>query len=180
MKHKILLNLLALSTLTGSMLTMLLTAKLTNATTAIAPIQASCSAWIEPGAEPGMAVESEITLSELNSATPIAMRIDASTEAANPEAVNNESPMMDFTAAESDAAVALFGCDCPPCINALRQLQSQSLSQVLLSSSQSSSQPRDQVAVSNSQGHCWTTLQQRVSPEEAQSILQQLDAEEPN
>ena len=26
--------------------------------------------------------------------------------------------------AESDAAVALYGCDCPVCINALRRLQS--------------------------------------------------------
>jgi hypothetical protein len=30
--------------------------------------------------------------------------------------------MMDFTEEESDAAVALFGCDCPVCMNSLRQL----------------------------------------------------------
>ncbi len=32
--------------------------------------------------------------------------------------------MYEFTEAESEAAVALYGCDCPVCINVLRQLQS--------------------------------------------------------
>ena len=31
--------------------------------------------------------------------------------------------MLDFTEEESDAAVALFGCDCLLCINSLRQLR---------------------------------------------------------
>ncbi len=31
--------------------------------------------------------------------------------------------MLDFTEEESDAAVALFGCDCPLCLNSLRQLR---------------------------------------------------------
>ncbi|MBE9183225.1 hypothetical protein IQ270_00415 [Microcoleus sp. LEGE 07076] len=37
----------------------------------------------------------------------------------------NEEPvaMLDFTEEESDAAVALFGCDCQLCINSLRQLR---------------------------------------------------------
>ena len=98
----------------------------------------------------------------------------------------SEDPVMDFSAAESDAAVALFGCDCPPCINALRQLQNKSPSQVLLSSSQillSSSQvlpSNSQVLPSNSQSHCWTALQQRSSPKEVQDILQNLETEEAN
>jgi hypothetical protein len=37
-----------------------------------------------------------------------------------------ESPdRLEFTDKESDAAIALFGCDCPACINALRGLQLQ-------------------------------------------------------
>lgn len=32
--------------------------------------------------------------------------------------------MLDFTDEESDASIALFGCDCLVCINALRQLRS--------------------------------------------------------
>ncbi|MEG3847797.1 hypothetical protein QT971_12275 [Microcoleus sp. herbarium19] len=31
--------------------------------------------------------------------------------------------MLDFTEEESDAAAALFGCDCQACINSLRQLR---------------------------------------------------------
>jgi hypothetical protein len=31
--------------------------------------------------------------------------------------------MLDFSEEESDAAVAKFGCDCPACINSLRQLR---------------------------------------------------------
>jgi hypothetical protein len=38
----------------------------------------------------------------------------------NPDA---EYPMLAFSNAESDAAVALFGCDCPACMNSLRQLR---------------------------------------------------------
>jgi hypothetical protein len=30
---------------------------------------------------------------------------------------------LDFTEAESDAAIQLFGCDCPLCMNSLRQLR---------------------------------------------------------
>jgi hypothetical protein len=31
--------------------------------------------------------------------------------------------MLDFSEEESDAAVALYGCDCPLCLNSLRQLR---------------------------------------------------------
>jgi hypothetical protein len=31
--------------------------------------------------------------------------------------------MLDFSEEESDAAAALFGCDCQACINSLRQLR---------------------------------------------------------
>ena len=41
-----------------------------------------------------------------------------------PQGSDEDYPMYEFTEAESDAAAALYGCDCPVCINALRQLQS--------------------------------------------------------
>ncbi|MBD0343272.1 MAG: hypothetical protein ICV63_00240 [Coleofasciculus sp. Co-bin14] len=38
----------------------------------------------------------------------------------------SSDPMtLEFTEEESDAAVAQFGCDCPACLNALRQLRGQ-------------------------------------------------------
>lgn len=37
----------------------------------------------------------------------------------------SEYPMYPMTIEESNAAIALFGCDCPACVNALRQLRGQ-------------------------------------------------------
>jgi hypothetical protein len=66
---------------------------------------------------------------------------------------------LDFTAAESDAAVTLFGCDCLSCINALRRL-------------------RSQPSLSNAKGHCWSSLQQPGSSQKIQEVLRNLDAQE--
>ena len=41
-----------------------------------------------------------------------------------PQGSDEDYPMFELTEAESDAAVALYGCDCPMCINALRKLRS--------------------------------------------------------
>ncbi|MDM9580338.1 hypothetical protein [Nostoc sp. GT001] len=34
-----------------------------------------------------------------------------------------EFPELEFTHEESETSIALFGCDCPPCLNALRQMR---------------------------------------------------------
>ena len=34
----------------------------------------------------------------------------------------NQPDELEFTEAESDEAIKLFGCDCPVCLNAVRQL----------------------------------------------------------
>jgi hypothetical protein len=66
---------------------------------------------------------------------------------------------MDFSEAESDAAVTLFGCDCPACMNVFKQLRRQSLA------------PKGE-------GHCMTNLARRSSPEKVKEVLKTLDAEE--
>lgn len=66
---------------------------------------------------------------------------------------------MDFSAAESDAAVDLFGCDCAACMNVFRQIRRQSL-------------------MPKGEGHCMTNLARRSSPEKVQKVLKALDAEE--
>ena len=154
MNYRILLNLVTIPTLASSMLMMVLMPGLAHAaeTRTPASVQTSCSVPVDSGM-----VFSETRLAFQN----------AETNAASSTENLSEEPVMDFSAAESDAAVALFGCDCPPCINALRQLQNKSSSQVLLSSSQ--------ILPSNSQGHCWTALQQNTSPIEVQDILQDLE-----
>lgn len=72
---------------------------------------------------------------------------------------SGETAMLDFSEAESDTAAVLFGCDCPNCINALRQLRNQSL-------------------LNNGKGHCWTSLQRRVSPQRMQEVLRNLEMRE--
>jgi len=42
-------------------------------------------------------------------------------------AVLGETPMLNFTEEESNAATQRFGCDCAGCINAVRQLQGKPL-----------------------------------------------------
>jgi hypothetical protein len=38
-------------------------------------------------------------------------------------AVQKELPELQFTDEESETSIKLFGCDCPPCLNALRQMR---------------------------------------------------------
>ncbi len=42
-------------------------------------------------------------------------------QTAEPAQQSDETPMLELTDEESDAAVRLFGCDCLVCINAVRQ-----------------------------------------------------------
>jgi hypothetical protein len=44
------------------------------------------------------------------------------TEQAEVEFSNDQVPMLEFSDQESEMAVTLFGCDCPACINSLRQM----------------------------------------------------------
>ena len=78
---------------------------------------------------------------------------------ASAEGISGDDSILNFSAAESDAAAVLFGCDCAACISALRQLRSQSL-------------------LNNVNGHCWSTMQERVSPQTVQEVLQDLEAKE--
>ena len=58
------------------------------------------------------------------------VRLPVKTPAANSQPkiswqrpADEQVAMLDFSEEESDAAVAMFGCDCPVCINSLRQLR---------------------------------------------------------
>ena len=58
------------------------------------------------------------------------VRLPVKTAAANSQPkiswqrpADEQVAMLDFSEEESDAAVAMFGCDCPACINSLRQLR---------------------------------------------------------
>jgi len=76
----------------------------------------------------------------------------------NPDA---EYPMLAFSEAESDAAVALFGCDCPACMNSLRQLRN-----------------LDPVTT-DGRDACWTVVQRQFRRDPAE-VIEALSAAENN
>lgn len=147
MNHRILLSLFTIPTLAGSLLAMSLMAGPAFAVKPIASSsnQASCDLPIDSSSKSFNIKSIRHTGHQ---------RLIASATS-----IPAEDSILDFSAAESDAAATLFGCDCPSCINALRQLQNRSL-------------------LNQGQGHCWTALQQRVSSSEMQQVLQTLEAEE--
>ncbi len=70
-----------------------------------------------------------------------------------------EESWLDFSAAESDAAVLLFSCDCFSCINALRQL-------------------RNQLQLAS--GHCLAALSTNYSQQMVEQVLEAVEAAEAN
>jgi hypothetical protein len=143
MNHKILLSLLAIPAVAGSMLTTLLSATIAHASEAINPLaQASC-----------------------DSPTPSNLRSSESDRnrrtflIASSAGIVGEDSVAEFSEAESDAAVTLFGCDCPACLRSLKQLQRQTLTQKV---------------VGTTKGHCWSSLQKRASPQVVQEVLKNL------
>jgi hypothetical protein len=145
MNPRILLRLVAVLPLASSVLAMSLLPGLASAKVP-ASAQASCDAPTQKQLKSSASLHQE-NVKLMKSSVGVSINVPPAEDVAP----------VDFTAAESDAVVTLFGCDCPSCIGALRQLQAQSLS--------------------SSSGHCWTTMQRRVSPEEVRSVLQSLESE---
>lgn len=147
MNRKILLSLLAIPAVVGSMLASLCVAAIANAAelSSGATSTQSCDAPFP----------SNLRTSGLNASH--------GTLIASSDGIAGNDLATDFSEAESDAAVQLFGCDCPACIRSLRQLHNQSLSQ--------------QVLGNGSQGHCLAYLQKRVSPQVVKDVLRTLDVE---
>ncbi|MEB3309469.1 MAG: hypothetical protein VKJ02_04500 [Snowella sp.] len=140
MNYKILFNLIAVPTVLGSMLAMMFMVNKVSAS-AVAPATtvASCDTPSTPQVQSSLrhGNSSEILL-----------------------ASGADSSLLDFSIAESDAAVTLFGCDCPSCIQALRQLKAQPSSRL-------------------GQGHCWSAIQGNFSTQVLQEVLNTLDATTP-
>ncbi|MEG4804963.1 hypothetical protein QUB63_30295 [Microcoleus sp. ARI1-B5] len=82
------------------------------------------------GETPGRSADSPRCVRSPHTQRLTCVRLPAKTAASNSkQSIGWQPPdgqpvaMMDFTEEESDAAVALFGCDCPVCMNSLRQLR---------------------------------------------------------
>jgi hypothetical protein len=135
MNYRFLLNLATFSVFASSILTMTLMVNQASAAET-SPISASCDS------------------TPTNLQATINHRSNQGTLIAS-----SDVTALDFSNAESDAAAALFNCDCPACINALRQLRSQPLT-------------------NQSQGHCWANLQEQISTQQLKEVLQTLEKEE--
>jgi hypothetical protein len=148
MNYKILLRFIAIPAISGSFLASCLLVGNTSKAGAASsqPDQASCS--VSP-------VTSNLQSPNIQS---LLHRKFSLLVASNSNVIPDEFSV-DFSAAESDAAVALFGCDCPACMNVFQQIRRQSLT------------PKGE-------GHCLTNLARRSSPEKIEAILKNLDAEE--
>lgn len=154
MQYKMLLSLATILPLATSMLTIALFANRASATESMSAniiANATTAASNQVSCDvPTTPKLKSLRIHNLNKGTLI-----ASTD------IGGDDSILDFSAVESDAAVTLFGCDCGSCINALRQLRSQAL-------------------LNNPQGHCWKSMEERVSSQQVQEVLQNLDAEEGN
>lgn len=152
MPYKILLNLVALSTVASSMLPLIFVTNVASATAAERSPRETVMGLLAPNS-------TSCDYPAVQSST--GHRLSQGILVASAQGISADNPLLDFSEAESDAAVTLFGCDCPACINTLRQVRTQPLQQ-------------------GGQGHCWASLQQRVSPEEMQKVLETLDTEAAN
>ncbi len=152
MQYKMLLSLATILPLATSMLTIALFANRASATEAMgANIIANASTAATSQVSCDVPTTSKLQSSRIHNLNKGILI--ASTD------IGGDDSILDFSAAESDAAVTLFGCDCGSCINALRQLRSHTL-------------------LNNPQGHCWASLEERVSSKQVQEVLQTLDAED--
>lgn len=141
--HKLLMNLFAIPTVASSVL---MTSMVMNVAATEVPAEVPAESIASASCAP---VEAKAHSARLAHSKNLSDSFDSL-----------QTPNVDFSVAESDAAVTLFGCDCPSCIGALRQLQTQ--------------------ALSGSEGHCWGALQANVSPEEVRRVLQTLEAQTAN
>jgi hypothetical protein len=152
MPYKIFLRLIAIHTFASSMLTIVLLSSMASASEA-KYANAQTNALLSTTSPTSCSLP---TTSSLKSSA--VHRLNKGILVASSTQITQDDFSLDFSELESDTAVALFGCDCSSCIRALRQLRAQPL-------------------VKNGQGHCWSSLQERVSPQRMKNLLQTLDAE---
>lgn len=97
-------------------------------------------------AKPAVSPTSSLSLSCDDSASPTSSLTKSGTAGVG-------EGWMDFTAAESDGAVLLFGCDCSSCINALQQLRQNTLLEAM-------------------GGHCAANFSRNSSAEQVDDVLE--------
>jgi hypothetical protein len=113
MNRRFILSLLSTPALFASMLSMVMMARPAHAS----PIVAANGSHLSCVRSPHTATAKQVCIQVSDTATS-----PAKPEMQVAQAQTNQSDELQFTDAESDEAIKLFGCDCPICINAVRQL----------------------------------------------------------
>lgn len=112
--HKFILSLLSTPLLLGSILSM---GVIINQAQAIEPVNSNPDrlTCIRNKHKVGLVCARASALAKIPEYT---AEIEASVKV-----TQEDAPMLEFNDAESDAAIQLFGCDCPACINSLRAMR---------------------------------------------------------
>ncbi|BAY12051.1 hypothetical protein [Calothrix sp. NIES-2098] len=114
MNRKFVLSLLSTPAVFMSMLSMVMMTKPVHASQTVPAVGTHLSCVRSPHS----AVAKQVCIQVSNAAAPVAKPEMTVAQVQSP----NQPAELEFTDAESDEAIKLFGCDCPICINAVRQL----------------------------------------------------------
>ncbi|MBD2570700.1 hypothetical protein [Anabaena lutea] len=115
MNRKFILALLSSPVLFTSMLSMVMMARPAHASQTVTPVGTHLSCVRSPHS----ATVRQVCI-QVDNVTPTTVKPNI--ELAQVQPAQNQSDELEFTDAESDEAIKLFGCDCPVCLNAVRQL----------------------------------------------------------
>lgn len=118
MNKRFLLSLLASPTVLASMVSMMAMANRVNAAEVVTHPEKGVSCIHSPhNVNPKLVC---MRVAQADTTTTLAMKPtvqeDTQQQQANPDA-------LEFTEEESDTAIAMFGCDCPACINGVRAMR---------------------------------------------------------
>ncbi|MGF1959303.1 MAG: hypothetical protein RMX99_007190 [Aulosira sp. DedVER01a] len=114
MNKKFVLSLLSTPAVFMSMLSMVMMTKPVHASQTVTPVGTHLSCVRAPHS----AVAKQVCIQVSNTPASVAKSEMTVAQVQSP----NQPAELEFTDAESDEAIKLFGCDCPICINAVRQL----------------------------------------------------------
>jgi len=179
MKSKIALSLVSLPSLTGAMLSLLVVSSSAHAGVTVAdpvePVTCDRPSQLQPQftctrvapSGPVATLPAPVNIpvmgstQQASSSPPAFVNASITDDSRVYENPDAEYPMLAFSEAESDAAVALFGCDCPACMNSLRQLRN--LAPV----------------TTDGRDACWTVVQRQFRRDPAE-VIEALSAAENN
>lgn len=118
MNRKFALTLLSSPALFASIISLVVISQPASAGQNNVDVANSCKTATNYGAVPNFVCQRRHKATSTLASSPDFLRPD--------QVIPNQGGELNFTDEESDAAIALFGCDCPACLNTLRQMRGMS------------------------------------------------------